>query len=80
MPDILLRDVDPALDKALRHRAVEHGQTREAEIKVILESAVSKKIAKRSLSEVLMAIPKIDTDVDELFRRPDESARQTGFD
>lgn len=75
MTDILLRDVDEKLDKALRILAVEHGRTREAEIKSILEAAVEKKPQKRPFSEVLMAIPKIDEDIDELFKRSDSPTR-----
>jgi plasmid stability protein len=80
MTDILLRNVDDKLDKALRIRAIEHGWTREAEIKTILESAVLKKPRKRAFSEVLLAIPKIDGDVDELFRRSGSGSRQVNLD
>jgi plasmid stability protein len=80
MTDILLREVDDKLDKALRILAVEHGRTREAEIKSILEAAVSKKPRKRSFSDVLRAIPKIDGDVDELFTRSDSGGRQVNLD
>jgi plasmid stability protein len=79
MTDILLRDIDERLDKALRILAVEHGRTREAEIKSILESAVSKNPRKRAFSEVLMAIPQLDADIDDLFRRPESGGRQVNL-
>ena len=69
MTDILIRDIDNQLDKALKIRAIQHGRTREAEIRSILKSAVSRRPEKRSLAEVLMDIPKLDVDVDDLFKR-----------
>ena len=71
MPNILLRNIDDKLDKALRIRAIEHGCTREAEIKSILTAAINTLPQQQPLSEVLMNIPKIDADVDELFKRAD---------
>ena len=68
MPDILIRDIDEQLDKALKYRAIEHGHTREAEIKAILRTAINKHPNKRTLAEALLAIPKINTDED-LFER-----------
>ena len=70
MTDILIRDIDNELDKALKIMAIQHGRTREAEIKSILKSAVSRRPGKRALADVLMDIPKLDTDTDELFKRP----------
>jgi plasmid stability protein len=75
MTDILIRDIEEALDKALKVRAIEHGRTREAEIKVILKSVVSRRPKKRSLADALMDIPKLGADVNHLFKRPDSSAR-----
>lgn len=77
MTDILLRDVDDELGKALRIQAIKHGRTLEAEIKSILESTVAKK--QLSFSEVLKAIPKIDEDIDELFKRSDSPTRSVDF-
>ena len=73
--DILIRDIDNKLDKALKIRAIQHGRTREAEIKSILKSVVSRRPEKRSLAEVLMDIPKLDINTDDLFERPASSAR-----
>lgn len=75
MTDVLIRDIDETLDKALKLRALEHGRTREAEIKVILKSVVSRSPEKRLLAEALMDIPKLDADVGHLFKRPRSSAR-----
>ena len=70
MTDILIRDIDNELDKALKIMAIQHGRTREAEIKSILKSAISGLPEKRSLADVLKEIPRLDTDSDELFKRP----------
>ncbi|MCY4428232.1 MAG: hypothetical protein OXC05_14565 [Halieaceae bacterium] len=75
MTDVLIRNIDETLDKALKLRALEHGRTREAEIKVILESVVSRSPEKRSLADALMDIPKLDNDAGHLFKRPRSSAR-----
>ena len=75
MTDILIRDIDESLDKALKVRAIEHGRTREAEIKVILNSVISRGPKKRSLAEAIMDIPKLEADVDDLFERSSSSAR-----
>lgn len=70
MTDILIRDIDNELDKALKIMAIRHDRTREAEIKSILKSAVSRRPEKRVLADVLMDIPRLDMDTDELFKRP----------
>lgn len=75
MTDILIRDIDEALDKALKVRAIEHGRTREAEIKDILQAAISAGPKKRSLVDAIMDIPKLEADVDHLFERPVSPAR-----
>ena len=75
MTDILIRDIDESLDKALKVRAIEHGRTREAEIKVILTSVISRYPKKRSLADALMDIPKLDADVDHVFERSGSPAR-----
>ena len=75
MTDILIRNIDNQLDKALKIRAIQHGRTREAEIKFILKATVSRRPEKRSLADVLMDIPKLDVDVDDLFKRPAGSSR-----
>ena len=75
MTDILIRDIDNQLDKALKIRAIQHGRTREAEIKSILKSVFIRRPEKRPLADVLMDIPKLDSDEVDLFERPDASAR-----
>lgn len=77
MTDILIRNVDEALDRALRERAKAHGRSREAEIKRILEAALSQQPRPRSLAEALLAIPTLDTDPDTLFERADSPARES---
>ena len=77
MTDILIRNVDEALDRALKLRAIENGRTREAEVKAILKAAITQAPQKRPLTEALMDIPKLDVDVDDLFGRSQSQARST---
>ncbi|MDE1462089.1 FitA-like ribbon-helix-helix domain-containing protein [Spartinivicinus poritis] len=79
MPNILIRDVDEKLDKALRVSAAHHNRTREAEIKAILEDAVTQKPRKRELADVLQELACLDDtyDIDELFGRSESPARDT---
>jgi plasmid stability protein len=76
MASILIRDIDEALDKALKIRAAQHGCTREAEIKAILQAAVGQIPRKRPLAEALMDIPQLDADIEDLFARSQSPARQ----
>ncbi len=78
MANILIRDIDESLNKALKLRAIEHDRTREAEIKVILRSVVDKLPQKRPLAEALMDIPTLDIDVDTLFERSHSPGRGFG--
>lgn len=41
MPDIILRNLDPALKQALRERAASHGRSMAAELREIVSRAVS---------------------------------------
>jgi plasmid stability protein len=76
MTDILIRNIDESLDKALKIRAIKHGHTREAEIKAILQLVIKQPPKKRPLAEELMEIPTLNTDVDELFGRSKSPARK----
>ena len=77
MPNILIRDIDSKLDKALRIAAARHERTREAEIKAILEAAVLKRPKKKNLVDVLQDLSCLDEsyDLEDLFSRSDSKAR-----
>jgi antitoxin FitA len=64
MAQLLVRDLDDELVAALRKRAAKHGRSVEAEHREILKSALRKRPA-RDLKEMLLAIPRSESDEDE---------------
>ena len=74
---LLVREVDEELVKALKRRAVENGRSTEAEHRIILEKALRgpKKI---SLAEALLKIPPYGEDGD--FERRDQDGVSDVFD
>lgn len=71
MAQLLVRDVDDALVKALRERAARHGRSAEAEHREILAKAL-RRTRRRSFAEVLAAMPDVGTDDD--FARAEDPA------
>lgn len=71
-PQLLVRDVDPKLVKALKQRAASNNRSAEAEHREILEKALSG-TQRVPLSEVLMRIPAVGDDAD--FERIDDDGR-----
>jgi antitoxin FitA len=69
MPDLLVRGVDDDLVQALKKRAGAHGRSQEAELRAILAAALLSP-PRRSLAELLAAIPEVGVDAD--FRRLDD--------
>ena len=63
MPDLLVRNLDEALVKALKERAAAHGHSAEAEHREILASAL-RRTRKRSFAAVLAAMPNVGLDAD----------------
>lgn len=63
MAQLLVRDVDEALVKALRERAARHGRSAEAEHREILARAL-RRTKRRNFAEVLAAIPDVGGDED----------------
>jgi plasmid stability protein len=63
MANLLVRDVDEAIVRALKKRAGQHGQSAEAEHRAILAAALAQP-RKRSLAEVLAAMPNVGADAD----------------
>lgn len=63
MANLLVRNVDEAIVKALKARAGEEGISAEAEHRKILENALLKP-KRKSFVDVLMSIPAVGTDAD----------------
>ena len=63
MPNLLVRDVDESLVKALKLRAGKHGRSAEAEHRAILASALAR-TRRRSFAEVLASMPNVGLDAD----------------
>ena len=61
MAQLLVRNVDEAIVKALRDRAARHGRSAEAEHREILANALHK-TRRRNFAEVLAAVPDVGTD------------------
>jgi antitoxin FitA len=61
--NLIVRDIDESLVRALKQRAARHGRSAEAEHREILAS-VLRRPRKRRLAEVLAAIPNVGRDED----------------
>ncbi len=71
MANLIVRDIDESLVRALKQRAAKHGRSAEAEHREILAS-VLRHPRKRSLATVLAAIPNVGRDED--FARVEDAA------
>jgi antitoxin FitA len=78
MPDLLVRNVEAALVRALKRRAGAHGRSAEAEHRDILAAALARP-RRRCLAEVLAAMPDVGADAD-FARVDDDGAAQDVFD
>ncbi len=63
MANLLVRDVDESLVKALKQRAGKHGRSAEAEHRAILAAALAR-TRPRSFAEVLASMPNVGLDSD----------------
>ena len=63
MAQLLVRDVDDAIVKALRELAARHGRSAEAEHREILAKAL-RRTRRLTFAEVLAAVPNVGTDQD----------------
>jgi antitoxin FitA len=61
--NLIVRKVEPDVVKALKEQAVRNGRSAEAEHRAILEAAL-RRPRKRSLYEVLAAMPNVGEDSD----------------
>ena len=72
MADLIVRNLDERVVRALKRRAARHNRSAEAEHRAILEASLVVG-RRRSLAEVLAAMPDAGRDED-FTRREDESA------
>lgn len=77
MSNLLVRNVDDAIVRALKERAARHGRSAEAEHRVLLSDALLKP-RKRTLAEVLAIMPPVGRDED--FARQDAGEAAHVFD
>lgn len=63
MANLIVRNIDDAIVKALKQRASRHGVSAEAEHRKILEQVLLQP-PKKSFAEVLGLIPNVGTDLD----------------
>jgi antitoxin FitA len=66
--NLIVRNVDQEVVKALKELAARNGRSAEAEHRAILEAAL-RRPRKRSFSEVLASIPNVGRDSDFEFNR-----------
>lgn len=63
MANLIVRDIDESLVRALKQRAAKYGRSAEAEHREILASVLHRP-GKRPLAQVLAAIPNVGRDED----------------
>lgn len=71
MPSLIVRSIDDATVQSLKERAARHGRSMEAEHRTILVEALLKP-RRRSLAQVLAAMPDVGRDAD--FARVQDGA------
>jgi plasmid stability protein len=69
MGQLLIRDIDDELVRALERRAARHGRSAEAEHRAILREALTVEGARSSFKEFLASIPDVGEDEDFSFDR-----------
>ena len=76
MASLIVRNIDDAIVKALKHRASLHGVSAEAEHRKILEQVLLQ-LTKKSFAEVLVLIPNVGKDSD--FERVQDNSAYDVF-
>ncbi len=77
MANLIVRNIDAAIVRALKQRASQHGISAEAEHRKILEQALLQP-QRKSFAEVLSQIPNVGSDSD--FQRVQDDAASQVFD
>ena len=73
MANLVVRNLDESIVQALKARAARHGRSAESEHRALLEASLLK-TRRRSLADVLSAMPDVGRDED-FSRHQDEDAR-----
>jgi plasmid stability protein len=66
---LIVRNVDEAVVRALRRRAVRHGRSAEAEHRAILRDALAAETEEGSFKRFLASMPEVGLDSDFLIER-----------
>ena len=69
MSQLIVRNVDPGIVKALKRRAVSHGRSAEAEHREILRAALTDESSAEAFKAFLGSMPDVGRDEDFLFER-----------
>ena len=77
MANLIVRNIDESIVKALKKRATEHGVSAEAEHRKILEQVLLQP-QRKSFAEVLLQIPNVGEDAD--FERVQDEIAPDVFD
>ncbi len=75
MANLIVRNLDPRIVKALKQRAARHGRSAEAEHRALLEAALLRP-RKKSFAEALAQIPPVGEDED--FQRMEDEPAEGG--
>jgi plasmid stability protein len=74
MGQLIVRNVEDKLVRALKVRAAAHGRSAEAEHREILREALAPARSSRTLKDALLSIPAVGDDAD--FERPRDTGRK----
>jgi plasmid stability protein len=69
MSQLIVRNIDPQVVKALRQRAARHGRSAEAEHREILKAALQLEGADASFKDVIASMPDVGRDEDFVIAR-----------
>ncbi len=74
MAQLIVRNVEEDVVKALKRRAAEHGRSMEAEHREILKQALQSRQPAKSFKELLLQMPPVGVDAD--FERVTDKGRE----
>lgn len=69
MSQLIVRNVDPGIVRALKRRAARHGRSAEAEHREILRTALADESSAEAFKALLGSMPDVGLDSDFLFER-----------
>lgn len=77
MPSLNIRNISPETHRALKARATSHGRSVEAELRKIVEAAVTPRVR---VGSEMAAFWKQNADFDLVIERVDEQPRKVSFE